>query len=136
MLPLLIIAPAETIISHINSNQGLCNIIIMAMSTTAAMISYRFLKKISDHKIIALMMSISVIALGLYALFPNAFTEIAVCALIGWVAGSIDYFLQLNILQNYEFSHMNWLHSAWGIGAAVGVLIRSINKTWLELKQY
>lgn len=133
LLPLLIIAPCENIISQIKSGSELYNIIIMLASMGAAMISHKLLPKRSVHRIIASMMGLSVIVFIVYAFLPTAVTGIAVSALVGWVTGSIDYFVQLNVLQRYEFSHMNWLHSAWGIGAAIGVVLCIINEPRLEL---
>jgi fucose permease len=42
---------------------------------------------------------------------------------LGLGAGSIDAALNNYVALHYEAKHMNWLHSFWGVGAAIGPII-------------
>jgi fucose permease len=62
------------------------------------------------------------------ALMGYSYTDnfIYLCLLsipLGLGAGSVDAALNNYIALHYEAKHMNWLHSFWGVGAAIGPMI-------------
>lgn len=62
------------------------------------------------------------------ALMGYSYTDnfIYLCLLsipLGLGAGSVDAALNNYVALHYEAKHMNWLHSFWGVGAAIGPMI-------------
>ncbi len=71
----------------------------------------------------------SVLLTGISLLSMSFVTQyVALCCLaipLGLGAGSIDVSLNNFVALHYSASHMNWLHSFWGIGASAGPIVLS-----------
>jgi fucose permease len=101
---------------------------ILSMTVAAGtVVSSLFSGKIIDRFGVTTVTIVSVLMTAL-ALMGYSYSQhfVYLCLLaipLGLGAGSIDAALNNYVALHYQARHMNWLHSFWGVGAAIGPMI-------------
>lgn len=100
---------------------------ISMIVAAGTVISSLFSGKLIENFGVATVTTFSVLMTAL-ALLGFSYTHqfVFLCFLgipLGLGAGSVDAALNNYVALHYEARHMNWLHSFWGVGAAIGPLI-------------
>ncbi|RSX55784.1 MFS transporter [Bifidobacterium dolichotidis] len=93
---------------------------ISAGTIISALISERVTLRFGAGKVTAISTLISAAALLGFSMAPNYWVLLAIALPYGLGAGAIDAALNNYVAVHYQSSHMNWLHSMWGLGALIG----------------
>lgn len=104
---------------------GYIGMTVTAGTIISSLSSSRLIRKHSTSKIVTV--SVFLIAVSLLGIsFVRHYPALILFAVpLGLGAGAIDSVLNEFVAEHYQASHMNWLHSFWGIGAMSGPLILS-----------
>lgn len=104
---------------------GIISMIVAGGTVVSSLLSDRFIKLFGVATVT--LFSVLMTALALLG-FSYSHQFIFLCLLaipLGLGGGSVDTALNNYIALHYHAKHMNWLHSFWGVGAAIGPIIMS-----------
>ncbi|TXE11269.1 MFS transporter [Algoriphagus aquimarinus] len=102
---------------------GIISMIVAAGTVISSLFSGSLIQKFGEAKVTTISVFLTAIALlG----FSYSYNFLFLCLLgipLGLGAGSVDSALNNYVAIHYQAKHMNWLHSFWGVGAAIGPMI-------------
>jgi len=102
---------------------GFISMIVAAGTVVSSLFSGKVIQKFGVAAVISLSVLITALALMGFSL-SGEFLYLCLLAIpLGLGAGSVDAALNNYVALNYQARQMNWLHSFWGVGAAIGPLI-------------
>lgn len=105
------------------SYMGIVAMIISACTVVSSLMSDRITRRFHTSKVTFVSVVITAVALWGFA-NSTIFWQLCLWGLpYGLGAGCIDAALNNYVAIYYESRHMSWLHSMWGLGAAVGPYI-------------
>ncbi len=105
------------------SNAGIVSLIIAVGTIISSLNSSRLIGRFGTALVTAVSVGMTSLAL-LGMSFAPSFWVLCLCAVpLGLGAGSVDAALNNFVALHYKASHMNWLHSFWGVGASIGPII-------------
>ena len=96
---------------------------ISVCTIISSLFSNRIITRFKTGKVTVVSVAMTAVALLGFAYAPSVWFLFLMAVPLGLGAGSIDAGLNNYVALHYESSHMNWLHSFWGIGATVGPMI-------------
>jgi fucose permease len=96
---------------------------ISVCTIISSLFSNRVITRFKTGKVTAVSVAMTAAALLGFAFAPSLWFLFLMAVPLGLGAGSIDAGLNNYVALHFESSHMNWLHSFWGIGATVGPMI-------------
>jgi len=105
------------------STAGWLAMTISVCTIISSLFSNRVITRFKTGKVTAVSVAMTAVALFGFAFAPSVWSMFLMAIPLGLGAGSIDAGLNNYVALHYESSHMNWLHSFWGIGATVGPMI-------------
>ena len=113
---------------------GIISMIISFGTVVSALFSAKLIKKCGTGMISLVSVFLTALALLLFS-YSNSIYPLFLFAIpLGIGAGAIDSALNEYVAEHYKASHMNFLHSFWGLGALSGPVIMSlylqINGSW------
>jgi len=107
------------------ASAGIISMVIAGGTIVSSLLSDRMIRRLGTGKVTLLSVAMTAAAL-LGISFSESFGTVCLWAIpLGLGAGSVDAALNNFVAMHYKASHMNWLHSFWGIGASVGPVIMS-----------
>lgn len=107
------------------SSAGIISMIIAGGTIISSLSSDKTIRKFGTGPVTLISVVMTAAAL-LGISFSGSFIAVCLWAIpLGLGAGSIDTALNNFVALHYKASHMNWLHSFWGIGASIGPIIIS-----------
>ena len=102
---------------------GYISMIVAAGTVVSSLFSGKLIDRFGVASITTISVGLTAIALMGFA-YSNQFIYLCILAIpLGLGAGSVDSALNNYVALHYQARHMNWLHSFWGVGAAIGPLI-------------
>lgn len=105
------------------SYAGIISMIVAAGTVISSLFSGSLIQKFGEAKVTTFSVFLTAIALMGFA-YSHQFIFLCLLAIpLGLGAGSVDAALNNYVALHYQAKHMNWLHSFWGIGAAIGPMI-------------
>ncbi|WP_336517545.1 MFS transporter [Pollutibacter soli] len=104
---------------------GIISMIIAGGTVVSSFFSSRIIKRFGVPAATTLSVFITALALLGFS-YSSHFIFLCLLAIpLGLGAGCVDAALNNYVALHYQARHMNWLHSFWGIGAAIGPVIMS-----------
>lgn len=104
---------------------GLVSMTISVNTIISSVLSGRVLKRFGTGRVTFVSVLMTATALLGFSFAPNFIWLVLLAIPLGLGAGSVDAGLNNYVAKNYAASHMNWLHSFWGVGAMSGPIIIS-----------
>lgn len=102
---------------------GWISMIVAAGTVVSSLFSGKLIGKFGVATVTTFSVMMTALALMGFA-FSHYFLFLCLLAIpLGLGAGSVDAALNNYVALHFEAKHMNWLHSFWGVGAAIGPLI-------------
>ncbi len=102
---------------------GYISMIVAAGTVVSSLFSGKLIGKFGVSTVTTFSVLMTAVALMGFA-YSHYFLYLCLLAIpLGLGAGSVDTALNNYVALHYEAKHMNWLHSFWGVGAAIGPLI-------------
>ncbi|MEB2776789.1 MFS transporter [Algoriphagus sp. D3-2-R+10] len=102
---------------------GIIAMIVAAGTVISSLFSGHLIQKFGEAKVTTVSVLLTAIALMGFA-YSHHFLFLCLLAIpLGLGAGSVDAALNNYVALHYQAKHMNWLHSFWGVGAAIGPMI-------------
>lgn len=102
---------------------GFISMIVAAGTVVSSLFSGKLIGKFGVAAVTTFSVLLTALALMGFA-YSHHFLYLCLLAIpLGLGAGSIDAALNNYVALHFEAKHMNWLHSFWGVGAAIGPLI-------------
>jgi fucose permease len=102
---------------------GIISMIVAAGTVISSLFSGKLIGKFGVATVTIFSVLMTAVALMGFA-YSHHFLYLCLLAIpLGLGAGSVDAALNNYIALHFEAKHMNWLHSFWGVGAAIGPLI-------------
>lgn len=102
---------------------GIIAMVIAAGTVVSSLFSGYLIQKFGEAKVTTISVSLTALALMGFS-YSHHFLFLCLLAIpLGLGAGSIDAALNNYVALHYKAKHMNWLHSFWGVGAAIGPMI-------------
>lgn len=102
---------------------GIIAMIIAAGTVVSSLLSGTFIQKFGEGKVTIISVLFTALALLGFS-YSHHFLYLCLLAVpLGLGAGSVDSALNNYVAIHYQAKHMNWLHSFWGVGAAIGPII-------------
>ncbi len=116
------------------SYAGVVSMIIAGGTILSSLFSERAIRRLGTGLVTAVSVAMTAAALLGFS-FSRAFWLLCIWAVpYGLGAGSVDAALNNFVALHYKSRHMNWLHSFWGVGAALGPYIMGLalsgGKSW------
>jgi fucose permease len=105
------------------SGLGLILVAFAAGFFVSGTMAGRLLQRLGVGMLLAVSTGLVTCALGLYAVAPAWPVFLTGAVLLGLGSGAIDAGLNAYAAGHFTPKHMNWLHAAYGLGAAVGPFI-------------
>ncbi|AOM84251.1 MFS transporter [Salisediminibacterium beveridgei] len=96
---------------------------ITATSALSAFSSARVIQRFGYGKVTAVSVLMTAVAVIGFSISPSFWFIVLFAVLLGLGAGSVDSGLNSFAAENLSSRQMNWLHSAWGIGATVSPMM-------------
>ena len=113
---------------------GIISMIISLGTVISSLFSAKLIKKFGTGMISLVSVFLTALALLLFSFAQSLYPLFLFAIPLGIGAGAIDSALNEYVAEHYEASHMNFLHSFWGIGALSGPVIMSLflqkNGSW------
>ena len=108
------------------SNAGIFSMVVSAGTIVSSLFCGKLTAKFGNGKLCTI--SVLLTALGLLGVATaKSFPVMMIYSIpLGLGAGAVDSSLNNFVSIHYKASHMNWLHTSWGIGATAGPIIMSI----------
>ncbi len=108
---------------------GIITMIIAAGTIIASLLSDRLTRALGAPLVTAASVGLTAAALMGFS-FSGSFWMLCLWAVpYGLGAGAVDAALNNYVALHYSSRHMNWLHSSWGVGAAISPFIMSASIT-------
>lgn len=105
------------------SYAGIISMIVAGGTVISSLFSGYLIQKFGEAKVTTFSVFLTAIALMGFA-YSHHFIFLCLLAIpLGLGAGSVDAALNNYVALHYQAKHMNWLHSFWGVGAAIGPMI-------------
>jgi fucose permease len=102
---------------------GILSMIVAAGTVVSSLFSGKIINRFGVATVTIVSVLMTALALFGYS-YSQHFGYLCILAVpLGLGAGSIDAALNNYVALHYEARHMNWLHSFWGVGAAIGPMI-------------
>lgn len=102
---------------------GIISMIVAAGTVFSSLFSGILIQKFGEAKVTTISVFLTAIALMGFS-FSHQFFFLCLLGIpLGLGAGSVDAALNNYVALHYQAKHMNWLHSFWGVGAAIGPMI-------------
>lgn len=102
---------------------GIISMIVAAGTVVSSLFSGRVIQRFGVAAVTTFSVLMTALALMGFSL-SGEFIYLCFLAIpLGLGAGSVDAALNNYVALHYEARHMNWLHSFWGVGAAIGPMI-------------
>ena len=102
---------------------GIISMMVAAGTVVSSLFSGKLIGKFGVAAVTTFSVLLTALALMGFA-YSNHFLYLCLLAIpLGLGAGSIDAALNNYVALHFQAKHMNWLHSFWGVGAAIGPLI-------------
>lgn len=99
---------------------GIVSLIISFGTIISSLNSDRLTHKLGTGKVTAISVGLTALAIFGFSI-STSFISLCLWAIpYGLGAGSVDAALNNYVAIHYKSKHMSWLHSMWGVGAAVG----------------
>lgn len=108
------------------SAQSVLTVLISAGTVTASAFSARLINKFGTGLLTAVSTLSSCICLLLFSLAPNFWWLVILSFPLGAGAGAIDAALNNFVAVHYKSTHMNFLHSFYGVGVALSPYLTSL----------
>ncbi len=102
---------------------GIISMIVASGTVISSLFSGNLIQKYGEAKVTTVSVILTAIALMGFS-YSHHFLFLCLLAIpLGLGAGSVDAALNNYVALHYKAKHMNWLHSFWGVGAAIGPII-------------
>jgi fucose permease len=102
---------------------GIISMIVAAGTVVSSLFSGKLIGKFGVSAVTSFSVLMTALALMGFA-YSHHFLFLCLLAIpLGLGAGSVDSALNNYVALHFQAKHMNWLHSFWGVGAAIGPLI-------------
>lgn len=102
---------------------GIISMIVAAGTVVSSLFSGKLIGKFGVSTVTMTSVLMTAVALMGFA-YSHHFLYLCLLAIpLGLGAGSVDSALNNYVALHFQAKHMNWLHSFWGVGAAIGPLI-------------
>lgn len=102
---------------------GLISMIVAAGTVVSSLFSGKVISRFGVPIVTTFSVLLTALALMGFSL-SGEFLFLCLLAIpLGLGAGSVDSALNNYVALHFEAKHMNWLHSFWGVGAAIGPII-------------
>ncbi len=102
---------------------GIISMVVAAGTVISSLFSGKLIARFGVPAITTISVGMTAIALMGFA-YSQHFIYLCLLAIpLGLGAGSVDAALNNYVALHFQAKHMNWLHSFWGVGAAIGPLI-------------
>jgi len=102
---------------------GLISMIVAAGTVVSSLFSGKVISRFGVPIVTTFSVLLTALALMGFSL-SGQFIYLCLLAIpLGLGAGSVDSALNNYVALHFEARHMNWLHSFWGVGAAIGPII-------------
>ena len=102
---------------------GFVSMAISASTILSALFSVKLIKKWGTGLVTAVSVLLTAGALLGFSLSPSFWFLFLMALPLGLGAGAVDSGLNEYVAEHYKASHMNFLHSFWGVGALSGPVI-------------
>lgn len=102
---------------------GIISMIVAAGTVISSLLSGTLIQKFGEAKVTLFSVFLTAVALLGFSYFHEFLFLCLLAVPLGLGAGSVDSALNNYVANHYEAKHMNWLHSFWGVGAAMGPII-------------
>lgn len=102
---------------------GIISMIVAAGTVISSLFSGSLIQKFGEGKVTTISVILTAIALMGFSYSNNFFFLCLLGIPLGLGAGSVDAALNNYVALHFQAKHMNWLHSFWGVGAAIGPMI-------------
>lgn len=106
---------------------GIISMLISGGTIVSGFMSARLIKRFGTGPVIAVSKALTATTLIGFAISGRFWLLCLLAIPLGIGAGAIDTGLNGFIALHYKARHMNWLHSFWAVGAAVGPVIMSLS---------
>lgn len=107
------------------ASAGALSMIVAGGTIVSSLLSDRLIRKLGTGYVTLVCVGMTAVAL-LGISMSTSFAAVCLWAIpLGLGAGSVDAGLNNFVALHYKASHMNWLHSFWGIGTIIGPLMIS-----------
>ncbi|AEE17887.1 MFS transporter [Treponema brennaborense] len=104
---------------------GFVSLTISAGTIVSSLLSVKVLRRFGTGKVSAVSVLLTAVGLLGFSLAPSFGWLFLFAIPLGIGGGAIDSGLNEYVAEHYKASHMNFLHSFWGIGALTGPLVMS-----------
>jgi len=102
---------------------GILSMIVAGGTVISSLFSGKVIQRLGVAKTTTFSVLMTALALLGFSI-SGLFAYLCLLAIpLGLGAGSVDAALNNYVALHYEARHMNWLHSFWGVGAAIGPMI-------------
>ena len=102
---------------------GIISMIVAGGTVISSLFSGKIIARFGVASVTLFSVLMTALALMGFSL-SGQFSYLCLLAIpLGLGAGSVDSALNNYVALHYEARHMNWLHSFWGVGAAIGPMI-------------
>ncbi len=102
---------------------GILSMIVAAGTVVSSLLSGKIIDRFGVATVTTVSVLMTALALMGYS-YSHHFGFLCLLAIpLGLGAGSVDSALNNYVALHYQARHMNWLHSFWGVGAAIGPII-------------
>jgi fucose permease len=102
---------------------GIISMIVAAGTVISSLFSGSLIQRFGEAKVTTISVILTAIALMGFSYSHEFFFLCLLGIPLGLGAGSVDAALNNYVALHYQAKHMNWLHSFWGVGAAIGPMI-------------
>lgn len=102
---------------------GLISMVVAAGTVVSSLFSGKVIQRFGVAAVTASSVGMTALALLGFSISGDFLFLCLLAIPLGLGAGSVDAALNNYVALHYEARHMNWLHSFWGVGAAIGPLI-------------
>ncbi|GMQ30291.1 MFS transporter [Algoriphagus confluentis] len=102
---------------------GIISMIVAAGTVISSLLSGKIIHRLGYHLMITLSVLTTALALMGFSLSGHFFFLCILAVPLGLGAGGVDVALNNYVAIHYQARQMNWLHSFWGVGAAIGPMI-------------
>lgn len=102
---------------------GIISMIVAAGTVVSSLLSGKTISRFGVAAVTTASVAMTALALLGFS-YSQHFAFLCLLAIpLGLGAGSVDAALNNYVALHYQARHMNWLHSFWGVGAAIGPII-------------
>ncbi|OOG75315.1 sugar MFS transporter [Algoriphagus sp. A40] len=102
---------------------GIISMVVAAGTVISSLFSGKLIQRFGVPGVTTFSVLLTALALMGFSYSDNFLYLCLLAIPLGLGAGSVDSALNNYVAIHYEARHMNWLHSFWGVGAAIGPVI-------------